>query len=65
MTFRGIGSQIIILKPTENFIYSKFQITYQIIKMFITYVRSGVVSIICNVGSDVNKKQITGGIYIK
>ena len=31
MAFGGICFQFIILKPIEDFIYSKFQITYQII----------------------------------
>ena len=33
MAFCGIYFQIIILKPIENFTYSKFQITYQIISV--------------------------------
>ena len=33
MAFWGICFQIIILKPIENFFYSKFQITYRIISV--------------------------------
>ena len=46
-----------MLKPTENFIYSKFQITYQIITVLNTFVGSDVASIICSIGSDVKKKS--------
>ena len=46
-----------MLKPTENFIYSKFQITYQIITVLNTFVGSDVASIICSIGSDVKKKK--------
>ena len=53
-----------MFKPTENFIYSKFQIAHQIITMFILFVRTGFVCIVHIVGRDVNKKQITD-IYIK
>ena len=46
-----------MLKPTENFIYSKFQITFQIITVLNTFVGSDVASIICSIGSDVKKKS--------
>ena len=60
MALWGIFSQVIIFKPTENFIYSKFQITAKIVTILITFVRSSAVRIIRNVGSDVikNKSQI-------
>ena len=49
-----------MLKPTENVIYSKFQTlktfqTLNSLRMLITFVRNGFVSMICNVGSGVNK----------
>ena len=59
MAFWGICFQIIILKSIEIFVNIKFQITYQIITVLITFLRSDVISIICNVRIEVNKKQIT------
>ena len=55
MAFWGISNYY--TQSNWKFYYSNFQITYHIITVLITLVRSGVFSIVYNVGSDVNNKK--------
>ena len=59
MTFSSISFEIIILEPIKYFINCQFQIFFSFIVVWSTFVRSGIIRGVCNIRTNINKKQIT------
>ena len=64
MTFRSICFQVVKTEPFKHFFCSYFKVIHDFIKCRSTFIRSGIISIVCKVRTIVFKKQITK-IYVK